>query len=78
MSLQKFNIKNNRHIALDVKEVIALDYNESMKEIKIHLRGGGILAIEGKKAAKIWKQFSQNMPDLLSEEFEELIHDDFS
>jgi hypothetical protein len=81
MSLQKFNIKNNRHVALEISEVIALDFNASMKEIRIHLRGGSVLSVEGKKAAKIWKQFAQNLPELLSpellsEEFDELIHDD--
>jgi hypothetical protein len=72
MSLQKFVIKHNRHIAIDVSEIIGLDFNESMKEIKIHLRGGGIITVEGKKAAKVWKQLSQDVPDLLQEDNEEL------
>jgi hypothetical protein len=71
MFLQKLNIKNNRQIALDVNEIIALDFNESMKEIKLYLRGGGLLTIEGKKAAKIWKHFSENLPDLLQNETDE-------
>jgi hypothetical protein len=70
--LQKLVIKNNRHLMLDINEIIALDFNESMREIKIYLKGGGTLVVEGKKAARIWKQLSHNLPDLLEEDPEEL------
>ncbi|MEK7723595.1 MAG: hypothetical protein AAB336_04550 [Acidobacteriota bacterium] len=78
MALEKLVIKNNRHLAFDKDEVIALDFNESMREIKIYLRGGNSLTVEGKKAEKLWKQLSQNLPELLSQEDGEFISDDFS
>ena len=68
MSMQKFAIKNNRHLAVNTDEIIALDYNESMKEIRLVLRGGGILIIDGKKAAKIWNKLSSDLPNLLEED----------
>lgn len=78
MSLEKFSIKNNRFIAVDVSEIIGLDFNESMKEIRIHLRGGGVLQIEGKKAARIWKRFSRDLPELFQEDIGEVFIDDLS
>ena len=60
-------IKKHRYIAIDTNEIIALDYNESLNDIKIYLRGGGTLSLEGKKAAKIWKQMTRELPDLIQD-----------
>ena len=76
MALLKVIIKNNRHIAIDTGEIIALDFNESLKDIKIHLRGGSFLEIEGKKAAKIWKQLAKDLPDLIHEDGENMDFED--
>ena len=71
-------IKKHRHIAIDTNEIIALDFNESLNDIKIFLRGGSSLSIEGKKAVKIWKQLSNNLPDLFQNEIEEISSEDLS
>ena len=65
-------IKKNRHIAIDTNEIIALDFNESLNDIKVFLRGGGSLSIEGKKAVKIWKQLSNDLPNLFQNEIEDI------
>ena len=65
-------IKKHRHIAIDTSEIIALDFNESLNDMKIFLRGGSSLSIEGKKALKIWRLLSNNLPDLLQNETEEI------
>jgi hypothetical protein len=71
MSLEKFVVKNNRHIALETSQIIALDFNESLKEIVTHLAGGTTIAVQGKKAAVLWKHFSQDLPELLQIETDE-------
>ena len=71
-------IKKHRHIAIDTNEIIALDFNESLNDIKIFLRGGSSLSIEGKKAVKIWKQISNSLPDLFQNEIEEISIEDLA
>ena len=71
-------IKKHRHIAIDTNEIIALDFNESLNDIKIFLRGGSSLTIEGKKALKIWKQLSNTLPDLFQTETEEISIEDLA
>ena len=71
-------IKKHRHIAIDTNEIIALDFNESLNDIKIFLRGGSSLTIEGKKALKIWKLLSNTLPDLFQTETEEISIEDLA
>ncbi len=71
MALEKFVIKNNRHIAIETDQIIALDFNESLKEIVIYLTGGSAISVQGKKAAVLWKHFSQDLSELLHGETDE-------
>jgi hypothetical protein len=78
MVLHQITVKKHRRVAIDMDEIIALDYNESLNDLKIYLRGGGHLSIEGKKAAKIWRRMSKDLPDLIQAEFEEFNSEDLS
>ena len=68
MMLQLISVKKHRLVALDPDEIIALDYNESLHDLKIYLRGGGSLSLEGKRATKIWKHLSENLSALIPDE----------
>jgi hypothetical protein len=65
MSLSHIVSKKNRHLAFDVAEVIALDYHESLKDLTIYLKGGGKLSIKARKAAQIYAQLTENLPNLI-------------
>ena len=68
MPLQLISVKKHHFVAVDTDEIIALDYNESLHDLKIYLRGGGAISLEGKRTPNIWKLLSENFPALTENE----------
>ena len=77
MIKNQITIKKHRHLAIDTDEIIALDFNESLNDLKIFLRGGGNLSIEGKKAVKIWNHLSKDLNELIYDEPNDTFIEDF-